>query len=78
MAYVALNPVRAGIAETPEDSDYTSIQERICHHAEMLQYGESEPEPAVTDGNESADTTGDEIIAMNPMIDSASQRACHR
>jgi REP element-mobilizing transposase RayT len=29
MAYVDLNPVRAGIAETLEDSDYSSIQERI-------------------------------------------------
>lgn len=29
MAYVDLNPVRAGIAPTPEQSDYTSIQLRI-------------------------------------------------
>jgi REP element-mobilizing transposase RayT len=29
MAYVDLNPVRAGIVDTPESSDYTSIQERI-------------------------------------------------
>ena len=29
MAYVDLNPVRAGIAATPETSDYTSIQERV-------------------------------------------------
>ena len=29
MAYIDLNPIRAGIAATPEQSDYTSIQLRI-------------------------------------------------
>ncbi|MFO7593865.1 MAG: transposase [Pseudomonadota bacterium] len=29
MAYVDLNPVRANMAETPEEADYTSIQQRI-------------------------------------------------
>lgn len=29
MAYVDLNPIRAGMCETPEESDYTSIQRRI-------------------------------------------------
>ncbi len=32
MVYVDLNPVRAGIADTPEHSDYTSIQERLGMH----------------------------------------------
>ena len=29
MAYVDLNPIRAGMAEKPEESDYTAIQQRI-------------------------------------------------
>ena len=29
MTYVDLNPVRAAMAETPEDSDHTSIQNRV-------------------------------------------------
>ena len=29
MAYVDLNPVRAGIAKTPETSDFTCVQQRI-------------------------------------------------
>jgi hypothetical protein len=29
LAYVDLNPIRAGIAETPESSEYTSVQRRI-------------------------------------------------
>jgi hypothetical protein len=31
MAYVDLDPIRAAMAKTPEQSDYPSIQERIQH-----------------------------------------------
>jgi REP element-mobilizing transposase RayT len=37
MAYVDLNPVRAGIADTPEQSEYTSIRERLQAEFEIQQ-----------------------------------------
>lgn len=44
MVYVDLNPIRAQIAETPETSDYTSIQQRLgkaircAFHGQLLQF----------------------------------------
>jgi hypothetical protein len=51
MAYVDLNPVRAGIASNLQDSDFTSIQDRIHeiqanaeepHKPQLMPFGESD------------------------------------
>ena len=36
MAYVDLNPIRAGVIDSLENSDFTSIQERLIHHAKKV------------------------------------------
>jgi hypothetical protein len=36
MSYVDLNPIRAKIADRPEDSDFTPIQKRIRHYQTTL------------------------------------------
>ncbi|HKJ16176.1 MAG TPA: hypothetical protein VJ984_02355 [Xanthomonadales bacterium] len=46
MAYVDLNPIRAGMAQTPESSDYTAIQRRIKQPDDkrLMTLGDTQPD----------------------------------
>ena len=66
MAYVDLNPIRAAMASTPEESDYTSIQERIkAKSTQLLNLGFSDNDIpyGLTDYCALVDATGRAIVA---------------
>ena len=46
MAYVDLNPVRAGMAQTLEKSDFTSVQERLATRARQRKHRRKQTAPA--------------------------------
>ncbi len=66
MAYVDLNPIRAAMARSPENSDYTSIQERIkSKSSNLLNLGfdENDIPYNLTDYLDLVDSTGRAILA---------------
>jgi len=63
MAYVDLNPIRAAMAYSPEDSDYTSIQERINQKkTDLLSFGNNGIDYTLSDYLQLVDGTGRAII----------------
>ncbi len=61
IAYVDLNPVRAAMATTPEDSDHTSVQTRVQHWQKQAN------NPMFTD-NQPPDTENYQPENLHPFI----------
>jgi len=71
MAYADLNPVRAGMAKDTEDSDYTSIQQRIRELIAIKQGETPEQGPRLLDfaGNEREQAPGGLPFSLDDYID---------
>jgi len=66
MAYVDLNPIRAAIAKTPEESDYTSIQEHLSKKSSdllNLGFADNDIDFTLADYIDLVDSTGRLIVA---------------
>ncbi|HEC13049.1 MAG TPA: transposase [Acidiferrobacteraceae bacterium] len=68
MSYVDLNPVRAGMAETPETSDFTSIQERIETYRLSNKAKQAKPDQAIPTPTGLMPFAGGEQMGKEPGI----------
>ncbi len=78
MAYVDLNPIRAGLSETLEGSDYTSIRERIQAYVQNREDRPEEGEPpsslpestpAVSTESGMEQGSGESIVPAAPLME---------
>ena len=65
MAYVDLNPIRAGIAETPEASDFTSVQQRIEAWQRLQKSAANDEKVPERDDTTSLDATIIKLLAFS-------------
>ncbi len=78
MAYVDLNPIRAGLSETLEGADHTSIQERIQEYVESREDSSEADEtpsllpefaPAVSTESGMEQENGESVVPAAPLVE---------
>ena len=75
LAYVDLNPIRAGMADTPEASDYTSVQQRIRSDVRAADQ-EASAQWGGQDENATLETAIPALMPFDGRLDQAHELPC--